>query len=202
MTLAAGIDTNVDRHRVHGPGVHVDLPARYMGPDGVERATRIVEASTGELSFCDASRPACGDRLIVHVDELGRFEGTVERETPAGFAVALSLTESRSRKLAAQLVWFANRDACGLRDARRHPRIVPRMQWTRVRLSDGREHAARILDVSLASVGVETAAVAAPGDRVAFGVKTAVVLRVFAGGFVAEFDEPLLESQLTVQIRL
>jgi hypothetical protein len=71
------------------------------------------------------------------------------------------------------------------------------MQWTRVKLANGKERIVAINDFSRSGVSVESALEVSPGDRVAFGVKTAIVGRVFDGGFAAELEEPFAEGELT-----
>jgi hypothetical protein len=183
-------------------GVPVDLDGRFMLPGREEFPCRIIEMSIWAIAFYTPIRPELGDRIIAYISEFGRFEGFVERRIDCGFAISLRLTEMKQRKLAAQLLWRANRDKFGLEDGRRNDRIVPLVQWTRIRTPNGREKMARINDVSRAGVSVETAAEVMVGDRVFFGSKTAVVGRVFESGFVAEFDEPLSENELTETIRL
>jgi hypothetical protein len=195
-------ETSIYYHRIHGPPVRVDLDARILFPGGVEHSGRIVEASSGELAFATPLTPRYGDRVIVYVREFGRLEGNVERPVEYGFTIALDLPETRRRRLASQLVWFANRDSCGMHDARRHERFVPQMPWTIVRMSDGRQRFAQINDVSITGVSVDTAAQVRVGDRVAFGVKVAVVGRVFEGGFAAQFEEPFAEGELSEALRL
>jgi len=201
MSFAAQFPTDVSHERVHN-AVKVELEARFMLPGGAEHACQIVEMSTGEMIFSTPIVPRYGDRIVVYILELGRFEGDVERNVEGGFAISLRLTETKHRKLAAQLVWFANRDVFELPESRRHKRIVPRMQWTRMKLPDGKEKVVRINDFSLSGVSVEAAAVVAVGDRVAFGLKTAIVGRVFEAGFVAEFEEPFRDGDLTETTRL
>ncbi|QGM96540.1 PilZ domain-containing protein [Methylocystis parvus] len=183
--------------RILGPAVGVDIAAAISLPDGSEHAVRIVEASADELALAAPLEPLYGDHVVVYASELGRLDGDVDRLTKNGFVMTLELGEARRRRLAAQLIWFANRDRCGLVEARRHRRFVPRTPWTRVRLPGGAEQFAQIADVSIAGVRVEAAAEVSIGDRVAFGVKTAVVGRVFNGGFVAEFEEPFAEGELS-----
>ncbi|PPD43180.1 MAG: pilus assembly protein PilZ [Methylocystis sp.] len=195
MSLSAHFNFDVSGCRAHNP-VRVDFEARVTLPEGQEHACRIVEMSTGEIVFFAPVQPRYGDRVVAYVPELGRFEGDVEREVEGGFAISLWLTEARRRRLAAQLVWFANRDFLGLPDSRRHRRIVPRMQWTRVRHIDGSEQIAEINDFSLCAISVDSPEPVALGERVAFGVKAAIVNRLFEGGFVAEFEEPFNEGEI------
>lgn len=201
MSLQASFNTNIPRGPLPCPTVRVDLEACFRLPGGSEHACRIVEASTGEMALLASTQPRYADRIVVYIPELARFEGDVEREIDGGFVISLDIGAPRRRKLAAQLIWFANREACNLPDARQHKRIVPRMQWTLVRLPDGREKMARINDVSLAGVNMETAALVSIGDRVSLGVKTAVVGRIFDGGFAARFDEPFKEGQISQMLK-
>lgn len=201
MARQTGFEIDISRTPLHGPAVNVDLDACFNLPDGSEHPCRVIAASTGEMTLSTPARPGYGDRIIVHVLELGRFEGNVERQIAGGFAISLDLAVTRRRRLAAQLVWFANREVCGLPDARRHKRIVPRMPWTMIRMLEGRENVARINDVSLSGVSLQTSAQATVGERVSLGVKTAVVARVFDGGLVAEFDEYFGEGQISDMLR-
>ncbi|MBL1255227.1 MULTISPECIES: PilZ domain-containing protein [Methylocystis] len=201
MGLQAGFHIDIARTPLHGPTVRVDLDACLRLPDGSEHSCRIVEASTGEMALSALAEPCYGDKIFIHSAELGRFEGRVERQSDGGFAIGLDLIVTRRRKLAAQLIWFANRDAFGLPDARRHKRIVPRMPWTTICLQGGKENAAWINDVSCSGISVETSAHASIGDRVSLGVKTAVVGRIFDGGFVAEFDQYFEEGQISDRLR-
>lgn len=201
MGLQAGFYIDIDRTPLHGPTVRVNLGGCLRLPDGSEHSCRIVEASTGEMALLALVEPSYGDKIFLHSPELGRFEGHVERHSDDGFAIGLDLAVTRRRKLAAQLVWFANRDACGLPDARRHKRIVPKMPWTTICMQGGKENAAWINDVSRSGISIETSAHASIGDRVSLGVKTAVVGRIFDGGFVAEFDQYFEEEQISDWLR-
>lgn len=182
--------------------VDIDLDARFMLPGGREHPCRLVQASTGEMVVSTPIEPRDGDRVIVHALELGRFAGDVERITDEGFAISFALPEARHRKLAAQLIWFANRDRYELPESRRHKRIVPRLQWTSVRLWNGKEKVAYINDFSLSGISVDAAVAVCVGDEVAFGVKAAIVGRLFDGGFVAEFEEPFGEGEIDETTRL
>lgn len=201
MSLQAEFRPSKIKERVHS-SVEVDLEARFMLPTGAEHSCRIVEMSTGVMRFATDVRPTISERIIVYISELGRFEGDVERHEEIGFAISLKLTEMKHRKLAEQLVWFANREAFDLPENRRHRRFVPMMQWTILRLSNGREHMAKINDLSLSGVNIEANARVMVGSQVTIGARAAKVARVFDGGFVAEFNEPFAEGALDETSRL
>lgn len=193
--------TMATRERLHN-AVEVDLEGRFMLACGAEHPCRIVEMSTGEMVFSTPVRPKLNEKIIAYLVELGRFEGEVTRFHDEGFAIGLKLTTLKHRRLAEQLVWFANRDVLDLPENRRHKRIVPMLQWTIVRLSNGKERTAKINDVSLSGVSVEVNARPLAGSRVVVGSKAAKVIRIIEGGFVAEFEEPFAEGELDERTRL
>lgn len=201
MSLLAEFRQNQRQERIHNT-VQVDLSARFMLQTGAEHVCRIIEMSTGGVRFATEIRPRLGERIIVYIVELGRFEGDVERHEESGFAIGLKLTETKHRKLAEQLVWFANREEFDLPENRRHRRFVPMMQWTILRLSNGREHMAKINDLSVSGVNIEANARVMVGSQVTIGAKAAKVTRVYDGGFVAEFIEPFAEGELDETSRL
>jgi len=157
--------------------------------------------STGEMLLSAEVTPAVGELLIIYIAELGRFEGKVERLESTGFAVSMVLSELKHRKLAEQLVWFANRASLDLTDNRRHKRFVPLNQLTTVRLANGKERMARINDISASGVNVEinlsvSKLTILVGSRLFVGKKSAIVLRTFEGGFVAKFEETFEETSI------
>lgn len=172
-----------------------------------EHPCRVVEMSTGEMTFHSAVTPPVGDMVVVYITELGRFEGLVDRHIEAGFTISMSLTEMKHKKLAEQLVWFSNREVLDLPESRRHKRIVPLLQWTTVRLNNGKERMARINDVSISGVNIEanisiTKVTLLVGGSVMVGSRQATVQRVYPGGFVATFDKFLEEAEFDETIRL
>ena len=178
-----------------------------MLPSKNEYPCQIVEMSSAEMLCSTPIKPELGAMVIVYVVELGRFEGIVERHEPTGFTISMNMPESKHKKLAEQLVWYANREVLDLPESRRHKRFVPLMQWTTVRLANGKERMARINDISSSGVNIEANVSVVKttllvGGHVVIGTKTATILRVFQGGFVAQFDEPFPEGGLDETIRL
>lgn len=201
MSMPAESSPNVAETRLFN-AVKVELDGRFMLPSGAEHACKIVEMSTGEMIFVTPVAPKLTEKIIVYISELGRFEGVVVRREPDGFAISLRLTELKHRKLAEQLVWFANRDLLELPESRRHRRIVPMMQRVVVHLNNGKERIGKINDLSATSVNVDVIATVLVGSQVVLGSRAATVTRVFEGGFVADFAEPFIEGELDETTRL
>jgi hypothetical protein len=178
------------------PTVKVELHGRFMLPSRTEHECEVVEMSTQEIRISAPIGPEIGEKVIIYIAELGRFEGGVLRQEPAGFAIGMSLPKAKHHKLAEQLTWYGNREAWDLPDNRRYERIVPFTRRAPLHLSDGTEVIVKINDISIGGVNIETNFKLPQGAKVTLGAKSATVLRVFDGGFVAEFDTPFGESEL------
>jgi hypothetical protein len=178
------------------PTVKVELQGRFMLPSRTEHECSVIEMSTREIRISAPVEPEIGERIIIYIAELGRFEGGVVRQEPAGFAIGMSLPKAKHVKLAEQLTWYGNREAWDLPDNRRFERIVPFMRRAPLHLSDGKEVIVKINDISVGGVNIETNFKLPQGAKVTLGAKPATVLRVFDGGFVAQFDNPFAEGEL------
>lgn len=206
MSLQSPFKLSPSETRVFN-AVSVDMEGRFMTASGAEHPCRIAEMSTGAMKFATPAKPALGEKIIAYLTELGRFEGAVESLQDDGFTIGMTLTEARHKKLAEQLVWFANRDVLDMPDSRRHKRIVPLMQWTLVRLPNGKERMAKINDISQSGVNIEANVslqnvTLLVGSQVGVGSKQAVVKRLVPGGFVAEFTEPFGEGELNESTKI
>lgn len=182
--------------------VPVALFGRYMLESRREYPCQTVEMSPGDMMLFAPVKAQIGEKVVVYLDEIGRFAGVAIRQTDSGFALTMNLPPTKREKLADQLTWFANRHTCGLPEGRRHERIVPLMQRTLLRLPDGQEHIVRIRDFSVSGVGIDTDVRPQPGERIIVGTTPAVVVRHFQGGIGAEFEAPFKPGGFDESTRL
>jgi hypothetical protein len=182
--------------------VPVTLFGRYMLESRREYPCQTIEMSPGDMSVFAPVKAQIGEKVVVYLDEIGRFAGVAVRLTESGFVMSMNLPPMKRDKLADQLTWFANRHAISLPEDRRHERIVPLMQRTLLRLPDGQEIIAKIRDLSLSGVGVETEARPPLGAKITVGSTPAVVVRHFEGGIGGEFDRPFNPGEIDESTRL
>ncbi|SFU90711.1 PilZ domain-containing protein [Methylobacterium sp. 174MFSha1.1] len=171
--------------------VAVALLGRYMLADRQEYPCRTVDMSPGGVRLACAVGGAVGERIVIYLDHVGRIEGTIARLLPDGVAVAIGATMRKRDKIASQLTWLANRAALGLPEDRRHERVVPRQTLATLRLDDGREVIARIIDVSLSGAALACEAELPLVSALTVGRTPARVVRRFKGGLAVEFRLPL-----------
>lgn len=182
--------------------VAVTLFGRYMLETRREYPCQTVEMSPGDMTLFAPVKAKIGEKVVVYLDEIGRFAGVAMRQTETGFVIVMNLPPMKRDKLADQLTWFANRNAFNLPEDRRHERFTPLMQRSILRLPDGQEVIVKIRDMSLSGVGVETEARPPIGSRVIVGQTRARVVRHFDGGVGAEFDRPFNPGEIDESSRL
>jgi hypothetical protein len=167
--------------------VAVALLGRYMLSDRKEYPCQTVDVSPGGVLLTAPVKGLIGERVVVYLEHLGRIEGEVTRHTAQGFAISIHAAPRKRDKLASQLTWLANRQVLGLPEDRRHERITPRVLTTVLRLDNGREVAARIIDVSMSGAAVAVEPKPPIGAAVTIGSTAGKVVRHFQNGVAIEF---------------
>jgi hypothetical protein len=181
------IEAKVQERRRH-QRVKVVLPGRYMLEDRREYPCQTIDISPGGVAFAGAAKGDVGERVVAYLNQIGRLEGTVSRHFGQGFAIQMKLPVTKREKLADQLTWLANRQALGMAEDRRHERIAPRLLHTSLKLPDGQEALAKLIDVSISGAALIVGARPPIGSPVIVGDTPAHVVRHFAEGIAVEFS--------------
>lgn len=169
----------------------IAISGRFMLADRREFPCATRDISAAGLALEAQVQGALGEKIVVYLDELGRFEGELVRQFPGGFALACLLPEKRREKLVNRLTWMINREALGLHDDRRNRRITPRATQTLLRLPGGLEEPAKIIDLSMSGAAIQCAKTPPLGATVDIGRRRARVVRLTPHGAALEFVLPL-----------
>jgi PilZ domain len=181
------IEAKVQERRRH-QRVNVVLPGRYMLEDRHEYPCQTIDISPGGVAFAGAVKGSVGERVVAYLNQIGRVEGTIARHFDQGFAIQMKLPVIKREKLADQLTWLANRQALGMAEDRRHERIQPRTTHSTLRLMNGQEFLAKLVDVSISGAALAVSAKPPIGSAVVVGETAAQVVRHFEGGIAVEFN--------------
>jgi hypothetical protein len=168
--------------------VVLTLPGRYMLAEGKEFDCQIVDVSPVGVAVRGPLAGDLGERVVAYVEELGRIEGVIVRRSSDGFAMELRVSSNKQRKLATKIDWLSRRQAEGLPERRSFARVDQDQERTTLQLSDGREFAAALIDVSSNSAALEVDVAPRVGAAVIVGKRRAHVSRHFAGGIAVTFD--------------
>lgn len=159
------------------------LQVRFLLQDGSEHSGVVTNVSVGGMNIASTVKPAEGSIIIAYVEELGRLEGIVARVDDQGIALRLTLSALRRDKLEERL--GTGKKAS---DGRRFQRDAT-AGATRILRADGRELAARVIDLSLGGVSLESAEWPPLGEQVMVGKMRGRVVRHHETGFAIEFSE-------------
>ncbi len=171
--------------------VRVAVLGRYMLSDRREYPCQTVDMSPGGVRLTCAVLGEIGERVVLYLEFIGRIEGVVARHTAGGFAVRLAATPRKRDKLASQLTWLANHEVLGLPEGRSHERVIPEKPGVILKLENGREVAARLIDISLSGAAISCSATPPMGSIVTVGSTPGRLVRVFEGGIGVQFLLPL-----------
>jgi PilZ domain len=167
--------------------VRVKIHGRYMLEDRSEYTCQVIDMSPGNVALRADRAGEPGEKVIAYIDHIGRVEGVVTRRMADGFAMTVIASDRKKDKLAAQLTWLANKHELDLPEDRRHERIAPRKPASMLQLTDGRQYACRIIDLSLSGAAIEINVKPALGVQVTLGTMRGQVVRHFEDGIAVEF---------------
>lgn len=170
----------------------IPLKARFLDENRKERPCLIINISAGGALLRAKAPPAVGEKIILYVDQVGRFEANVVRSDKQSFAVSYEKRRAKNAKTADNLTEIMNRGRRAT-DRRKMPRIgqdETTDETTTVRLEDGKVRQCAILDISLTGASLEISPRPPLGSHVILGRMTAKVVRrhdkgvgvVFTGG--------------------
>ena len=171
--------------------VKVRLAGRFMRSDRLEFDCESIDASPGGIALSSEAGVQPGERIVAYLNQIGRVEGRAARIFPGGFAIRMNVPPAKRDKLATQLAWLANRQALGLPQDRRHERIAPRDRYTILKLANGREYTATLIDISMSGAALNVDCEPPIGAHVFVGATPAEVVRHVNCGIAVEFLSPL-----------
>ena len=124
-----------DRRRHHRAPVSVF--GRFMREDKQEYPCQVVNMSAGGMAMIAPVSVKDGERIVAYLDNLGRIEGIGVRSFEGGFAVRILASLYKRERIANLLTWLINQKSLGLGEERKHERIVPRINASKLIMPNG-----------------------------------------------------------------
>jgi hypothetical protein len=169
--------------------VPVKVFGRFMREDKQEYPCQVINMSAGGMALLAPVACDPGERIVAYLDNLGRIEGIVARSFEGGFAVRILASLYKRERIANLLTWLINQEALGLGEERKHERVVPRINASKLILPDGSVHNCRVIDVSLSGASVACAVKPPIGTQVVLGRMRGRVVRHHEQGLALQFVE-------------
>lgn len=175
--------------------VQLALNGRFLGDGSEDHGLLTRNISCGGAEIIANVRPDVESSLICYLDDLGRLEAEVVRQTAQGFAVKFNITPRKRDKIADRLTWLVNYKQLGLTDEREAPRYAgggPAL----VTRQDGRVIQCRTIDISLSGAAFEADGPApSVGEIVTIGNLRGEVVRTLRNGFAIRYIHRNEESK-------
>jgi hypothetical protein len=171
------------RHR----RVPVKVIGRFMRENKQEYPCQVINMSAGGMALLAPVGCDVDERIVAYLDNLGRIEGIVVRRFEGGFAVRILASLYKRERIANLLTWLVNQETLGLTEERRHERIVPRVDASKLILPDGAVHNCRVIDVSLSGASVACTVKPEIGTMVILGRMRGRVVRHHEQGLALQF---------------
>lgn len=167
----------------------IALLGRFMRANKQEYPCKLNDVSLGGLSLMSPVTVEPDERIVAYFDHLGGLEGKVVRQFDGGFSIAITATQHKREKLAAQIMWLINRHELKGAEERRHERVqvANSMQLSTLRLTEGLVVQTKVLDVSLSGASLATEARPPLGSEVQLGKLRARVARHHDQGIGVQF---------------
>jgi hypothetical protein len=174
----------------------VSIPGRYSLANRVNArgdrrifACRAVNVSPNAIALAAPVSGKVGERVITHIDHLGKLEGPIVRLLGRGFVMGIVASDDERDRLAAKIEWlekYKNHDAP---EQRTDERVVPTNPYSKMILPDGSAETCLVLDLSVSGAAISADTVPDAGTVLAVGRIVGRVVRHFVGGFAIQFIE-------------
>ncbi len=167
--------------------VPVTMLGRFMRASKHEFPCKMIDISVGGAAMMSPVEPEMGEKIIAYFDLIGGLEGHVLRLQPGGFAMQFAVTAHKREKLAATLMFLANKHEMPGIESRRHERVVVAGEKKILTLAEGLSIACEVIDMSISGASIATVARPALGAMLKLGNLNAKVVRHHERGIALEF---------------
>jgi hypothetical protein len=174
----------------------VNIPGRYSLSDrrdarGERRvfACRAVNVSPRAIALAAPVNGKIGERVIAHIEHLGKLEGPIARVLEHGFVMNIAANEEERGKLTAKIAWLESNKNHEVPNRRGDERTVPANPCSKMILPNGSVESCLVLDLSVSGAAISADTVPEIGTVLAVGSVVGRVVRSFDGGFAVQFVE-------------
>ncbi len=172
----------------------VNIPAQFALSDRRNRRgerrvfrCRAVYLSARAVGFVSPVKVKVGERVLAHIERLGKVEGAVGCLLEGGFVMNILASPKECDKLVDKIEWLEKHKNHDVPDRRADVRSVPTDLYSRVTLPDGSNETCLVLNVSASGIALSAETIPEIGTVLVIGKIVSHVVRQFDGGFAAQF---------------
>jgi hypothetical protein len=165
----------------------IALLGRFMRASKEEYPCKLINISAGGAAMMSPVGVDLGEHVVAYFDHISGIEGPVVRSFDGGFAMAITASQHKREKLAAQLTWLLNRHELPAGRERRHDRSTPHSDCASLKLDDDVVMQASLRNVSVSGASLTTEARPPIGSTAVLGRLRCRVVRHHEEGIAVEF---------------
>lgn len=174
---------------------YFETPVRFMTDDAREFEGVLKDISATGVRIATDEPPPIGTSIILYVDRIGRFEGTVVRLGENEFALKMRMSGAKLARLEQSIRLFFEQEAAdapisdrrnNISDRRAHERCVVDIDEIIGLTAGGDQFECKIANLSLGGAEIITSASLSLGQLVKIGNVEGVITRVTDTGFAVQ----------------
>jgi hypothetical protein len=174
------------------------LFGRFMLPDMSEHPCQVGEINADGVKLLSSTPVETGTTIIAYLDDIGRVDGEIAGLLGDGFYLDFKLSDPRRERMQKRIDWLLNSNP----EQRRHDRFAPKKAASHINLSDGREYACEVIDISVSGAAIKCHVLPSIGTYVNLGKMRGRVVRYTSDGFAIEFLRKMDPSKLELHATL
>jgi hypothetical protein len=165
------------RTRVEVKGTIYFIEAKY------EEKCLVVDLSPDGAGLKSTCSAALGSHVILVIEGLGRYEGTLVRHDRVYVGVRFKYCELKRARIAKRIAAHVEYGPSYQTSARAHERIAPSAVHHKFVLESGESSDCEMVDIALSGIAFKSKVCPPVGERLFFGKSAAVVVRHTKDGF-------------------
>jgi hypothetical protein len=150
-------------------------------------ACRAVNVSPYWVALASPVSAKVGERVIAHIEHLGKLEGLVVRVLERGFVMGIAASDEKRGNFATKIEWLEKHKNHDTNERRSAPRVIPKELYSIMVLPDGSRETCLVLNISVSGAAISADTVPEIGTVVTIGAVAGRVVRHFEGGFGVQF---------------
>jgi hypothetical protein len=162
----------------------------FLPEEKYEQKCLVLDLSPDGAGLKSTCTAALGTRVVLHVQNLGRYEGTLIRHDRIYVGVQFKFSEAKRARVAEEIAAYVEGRSSPLTSTRTNARIAAMTIPNKFSLASGETGDCEIIDIALSGVAFKAVVRPVVGEHLFFGNSTAVVVRHTEDGFAVAFSEP------------
>jgi PilZ domain len=162
----------------------------FFPEENYEEKCLVLDLSPDGAGLKSSCSAALGTQVVLLVQGLGRYEGTLVRHNRIHVGVQFKYSEAMRARVAEKIATYLEFGSSRTTPTRTHVRIAVGAMRRQFVLDSGETNDCEIIDIALSGIAFKASVRPSVGESLFFGKSAAVVVRHTKDGFAVAFSDP------------